>query len=82
MVLLSAVVRLRGVRRRVRRRLFSCIRSRGGAANVFDVFDVFGPGEESGTYDTFVEFAIEELAEERVGEDMVFLLNLEAILRV
>ena len=34
--------------------------------------DVFGPGEESGTYDTFVEFAIEDLAEERVGEDSVF----------
>jgi phosphate transport system substrate-binding protein len=34
--------------------------------------DVFGPGEESGTYDTFVEFAIEDLAIERVGEDMVF----------
>lgn len=27
-----------------------------------------GPGEESGTYDTFVEFAIEGLAEERLGE--------------
>jgi phosphate transport system substrate-binding protein len=34
--------------------------------------DVFGPGEESGTYDTFVEFAIEDLAEERVGEDSIF----------
>ncbi len=33
---------------------------------------VFGPGEESGTYDTFVEFAIGDLAEERVGEDSVF----------
>jgi phosphate transport system substrate-binding protein len=33
---------------------------------------VFGPGEESGTYDTFVEFAIADLAEERVGEDSVF----------
>jgi phosphate transport system substrate-binding protein len=31
-----------------------------------------GPGEESGTYDTFVEFAIADLAEERVGEDSVF----------
>ena len=30
---------------------------------------VFGPGEESGTYDTFVEFAIEDLAEER-GQDV------------
>ena len=27
--------------------------------------DIFGPGEESGTYDTFVEFAIADLAEER-----------------
>jgi phosphate transport system substrate-binding protein len=34
--------------------------------------DVFGPGEESGTYDTFVEFAIEDLAVERVGEDSVY----------
>lgn len=33
---------------------------------------VFGPGEESGTYDTFVEFAIEGLAEERVGEDAIY----------
>ena len=30
--------------------------------------DVSGPGEESGTYDTFVEFAIGDLAEER-GQD-------------
>ena len=29
---------------------------------------VYGPGEESGTYDTFVEFAIADLAEER-GQD-------------
>jgi phosphate transport system substrate-binding protein len=29
---------------------------------------IFGPGEESGTYDTFVEFAIADLAEER-GQD-------------
>ena len=27
--------------------------------------DISGPGEESGTYDTFVEFAIADLAEER-----------------
>jgi phosphate transport system substrate-binding protein len=33
---------------------------------------VFGPGEESGTYDSFVEFAIKGLAEERVGDDSVF----------
>jgi phosphate transport system substrate-binding protein len=33
---------------------------------------IYGPGEESGTYDTFVEFAIADLAEERVGEDSVF----------
>jgi len=33
---------------------------------------IYGPGEESGTYDTFVEFAIEGLAEERVGEDSIF----------
>ena len=28
---------------------------------------VYGPGEESGTYDTFVEFAVADLAEERVA---------------
>lgn len=33
---------------------------------------VYGPGEESGTYDTFVEFAIADLAEERLGEDNDF----------
>lgn len=33
---------------------------------------VYGPGEESGTYDTFVEFAIEDLAGQRVGEDSIF----------
>lgn len=45
-----------------------------GAAGPFPDADltVFGPGEESGTYDTFVEFAIEDLAEERVGEDSIF----------
>jgi phosphate transport system substrate-binding protein len=30
--------------------------------------DITGPGEESGTYDTFVEFAIEGIAEERDQE--------------
>ena len=30
---------------------------------------IYGPGEESGTYDTFVEFAIEDLAEEREAGD-------------
>ena len=30
---------------------------------------VYGPGEESGTYDTFVEFAIADLAEERGAEE-------------
>lgn len=30
--------------------------------------DIFGPGEESGTFDTFVEFVIEDPAEER-GQD-------------
>ncbi len=30
---------------------------------------VFGPGEESGTYDAFVEFAIADLAEERGREE-------------
>jgi phosphate transport system substrate-binding protein len=31
--------------------------------------DISGPGEESGTYDTFVEFAIADLAEERGQEE-------------
>jgi phosphate transport system substrate-binding protein len=31
---------------------------------------IYGPGEESGTYDTFVEFAIADIAEER-GQDEV-----------
>jgi phosphate transport system substrate-binding protein len=30
---------------------------------------IYGPGEESGTYDTFVEFAISDLAEERGQDD-------------
>ena len=30
---------------------------------------VYGPGEESGTYDSFVEFAIADLAEERGAEE-------------
>ncbi|MDX2381108.1 MAG: substrate-binding domain-containing protein [Acidimicrobiia bacterium] len=42
----------------------------GGSAPFPDAaLSVFGPGEESGTYDTFVEFAIEDLAEER-GQDV------------
>jgi phosphate transport system substrate-binding protein len=45
----------------------------GGAGPFPDApLEVFGPGEESGTYDSFVEFAIADLAEERVGEDSVF----------
>jgi len=31
--------------------------------------DISGPGEESGTYDTFVEFAIADLAEERAADE-------------
>jgi len=31
--------------------------------------DISGPGEESGTYDTFVEFAIGDLAEERAADE-------------
>ena len=30
---------------------------------------MYGPGEESGTYDTFVEFAIADLAEERGADE-------------
>ncbi len=38
-------------------------------SNYFDEdLAITGPGEESGTYDTFVEFVIEDLAEER-GQD-------------
>jgi phosphate transport system substrate-binding protein len=33
---------------------------------------ITAPGEESGTYDTFVEFAIADLSEERLGEDNDF----------
>ncbi|MPZ52803.1 MAG: phosphate-binding protein [Acidimicrobiia bacterium] len=33
---------------------------------------ITAPGEESGTYDSFVELVIEGLAEERVGEDSIF----------
>jgi phosphate transport system substrate-binding protein len=45
----------------------------GGAGPFPDApLAVFGPGEESGTYDTFVEFAIEDLAEERVGAESIF----------
>ena len=45
----------------------------GGAGPFPDApLEIFGPGEESGTYDSFVEFAISDLAEERLGEDSVF----------
>ena len=41
------------------------------ASNYFDEdLVITGPGEESGTYDTYVEFVIEDLAEER-GQDAV-----------
>jgi phosphate transport system substrate-binding protein len=33
---------------------------------------IYAPGEESGTYDTFVEFVIADLSEERLGEDNDF----------
>jgi phosphate transport system substrate-binding protein len=33
---------------------------------------ITAPGEESGTYDTFVEFAIADISEERLGEDNDF----------
>lgn len=41
-----------------------------GSTSVFPdaPLDVYGPGEESGTYDTFVEFAIDPFAEDR-GQD-------------
>lgn len=37
-----------------------------------DALVIFGPGEESGTYDTFVEFVIADISEERLGEDNDF----------
>jgi len=37
-----------------------------------DALVVYGPGEESGTYDTFVEFVIADISEERLGEDNAF----------
>lgn len=38
----------------------------GGDGNLPDApLDIFGPGEESGTFDTFVELVIEDWAEER-----------------
>ncbi len=38
----------------------------GGAGNLPDLpLDIFGPGEESGTFDTFVELVIEHPAQER-----------------
>ncbi len=41
----------------------------GGAGNLPDApLDIFGPGEESGTFDSFVEIVIEEIAEQR-GEE-------------
>ena len=41
----------------------------GGAGNLPDApLDIFGPGEESGTFDTYVELVIERPAEER-GQD-------------
>jgi phosphate transport system substrate-binding protein len=39
----------------------------GGAGSLPDApLDIFGPGEESGTYDTYVEFIVEEFSEDRV----------------
>jgi len=37
-----------------------------------DALVIYGPGEESGTYDTFVEFVITDISEERLGEDNAF----------
>jgi phosphate transport system substrate-binding protein len=31
--------------------------------------DIFAPGQESGTYDSFVELALKEITEERLGDD-------------
>lgn len=41
----------------------------GGAGDLPDAdLDIFGPGEESGTFDSFVEIVLEDLADER-GQD-------------
>ena len=41
----------------------------GGAGDLPDApLDIFGPGEESGTFDSFVEIVLEDFAEER-GQD-------------
>lgn len=41
-------------------------RELGGAGNLPDIpLDIFGPGEESGTFDSFVELVIEDWAKER-----------------
>ncbi len=37
-----------------------------------DPLVITAPGEESGTYDTFVEFVIADISEERLGEDNDF----------
>ncbi len=43
----------------------------GGEGNLPDApLDIYGPGEESGTYDSFVEIVLEDIAEER-GQDPV-----------
>jgi phosphate transport system substrate-binding protein len=43
----------------------------GGEGDLPDApLDIYGPGEESGTYDSFVEIVLEDLAEER-GQDAV-----------
>lgn len=42
----------------------------GGNAGLPDLaLEIHGPGEESGTFDTFVEFVIDDIAEERAIED-------------
>ncbi len=41
----------------------------GGDGNLPDAsLDIYGPGEESGTYDSFVEIVLEDIAEERGQE--------------
>ena len=43
----------------------------GGEGNLPDApLDIFGPGEESGTFDSFIEIVLEDIADER-GQDAI-----------
>ena len=47
----------------------SLIQELGGAGDLPDApLDIFGPGEESGTFDSFIEIVLEDIADERGQE--------------